>query len=511
MSAVKVLIVEDEMIIAEQVRESLEESGYHVADMVVSGEEAVKKAVLKKPDLVLMDIVLGGDMNGIEAATEIRKNLDIPVVFLTAYTDENTIQQVKVTEPYGYIIKPVKARELYTVIEMALYKHKIERELKESKQWLFTTLNSIGEGVIATDQNETIKLMNPMAEMLTGCKRDQALGKKLQKVFRIVDEQTRNAIKIPTAQVLHDGRITHLPEHVFLQTREGKEIPIGDCISPIKDDRENILGTVLVFSDISELKKMQEEIRRHNEDLEALISERTTQIQELERQRSESEKLVAAGQMAARIAHEINNPLAGIKNSFRLIRDAIPKDHPHYGYVERIEKEINRIAHIVRQMFDLYRSRETEPEQISVLETIDDVVAMLEGSLRKYGAKVEIDTGNSPLRITFQENLLRQLLFNIVENAIEASPEDGTIKITACCEEKGLVMTVSDQGKGIPEDIGPQIFKPFFTTKNYLKESGLGLGLPVCKNIVEALGGTIDFKSQVNRGTVFQIFLPLKE
>ena len=125
-------------------------------------------------DLVLMDIVLEGDMDGVKAAEHIRNHFDIPVVYLTAYSDDTTLQRAKITEPYGYILKPFQERELYTTIEMALYKHKMERKLKENEQWLATTLKSIGDAVIATDTKGFVTFMNPVAEVLTGWKQEEA-------------------------------------------------------------------------------------------------------------------------------------------------------------------------------------------------------------------------------------------------------------------------------------------------------------------------------------------------
>ncbi|MBT9439463.1 MAG: response regulator, partial [Desulfobacterales bacterium] len=179
MSNSRILIVEDEGIIAKDIQSTLNRLGYSVIGIASSGEEAIKKAMEIHPDIVLMDIVLEGAMDGVEAAEYIHDHFDIPVVYLTAYSDDTTLQRAKITEPFGYILKPFHEKELYTTIEMALYKHTMQRKLKESEQWLATTLKSIGDAVIATDTGKLITFMNPVAEALTGWKQEEAIGKPL--------------------------------------------------------------------------------------------------------------------------------------------------------------------------------------------------------------------------------------------------------------------------------------------------------------------------------------------
>jgi|Deesub1362A_J573_1020465.scaffolds.fasta_scaffold00013_17 diguanylate cyclase (GGDEF)-like protein/PAS domain S-box-containing protein len=265
MEEVRILIVEDEGIVAKDIQNRLKKLGYSVAGIVASGEDAVKKAEETRPDLVLMDIKLKGEMNGIGAAEQIRKKFDIPVIYLTAYADEDTIERAKVTEPFGYMLKPFEERELRSNIEMALYKHKMEKRLRESKQWLATTLKSIGDAVIATDEKGCVAFMNPVAESLTGWKQEEAIGKKLTEVFNIINEKTRALAENPVERVLREGVVVGLANHTVLIARDGREIPIDDSAAPIKDDKGNITGVVLVFRDISERKEMTEAFRESEE------------------------------------------------------------------------------------------------------------------------------------------------------------------------------------------------------------------------------------------------------
>jgi PAS domain S-box-containing protein len=265
MSNLRILIVEDEGIIAKDIQSTLNRSGYSVIGIASSGEEAIKKAMEIHPDLVLMDIVLEGAMDGVEAAEHIRDHFDIPVVYLTAYSDDTTLQRAKITEPFGYILKPFQEKELYTTIEMALYKHTMQRKLKESEQWLATTLKSIGDAVIATDTGKLITFMNPVAEALTGWKQEEAIGKPLKDVFKIINEKTGKQADDPVAKVLREGVIVGLANHTVLVAKDGTKRSVDDSGAPIRDDKGKIIGVVLVFRDITERKIAVEQLRASEE------------------------------------------------------------------------------------------------------------------------------------------------------------------------------------------------------------------------------------------------------
>ena len=206
MSSAQILLVEDESIVAMDVQNRLKSMGYEVSAVASSGEEALRKAAETSPDLVLMDIVLKGNMDGIEASERLRKCLDIPIVFLTSYADDSTLRRAKVTEPFGYLLKPYEERELYTTIEVALYRHRMEQKLRETEQWLATTLQSIGDAVIATDAQACIRLMNPAAATLTGWKAAEAIGKDLTDVFNLNNEQAFDLPENHLTKALREDR-----------------------------------------------------------------------------------------------------------------------------------------------------------------------------------------------------------------------------------------------------------------------------------------------------------------
>ena len=260
MSQTRILIVEDEIIVATDIQTTLLSLGYDVLDIVASGEEAIQKAQELQPDFVLMDIRLQGELDGIQAAEAISKIFSVPILFLTAYADQKTLERAKLTKPMGYILKPFEERELYTTIEVALYRHQMEKQLSEKSQWLNTVLTSIGDAVIASNLQTCVTFMNPVAEALTHWQQQDAVNKPLAEVFTIVDENTRTPIDNPTTQALQTGSIAYVMDGAMLLSKNGTEIPIDQSAAPIRDANGTIQGSVLVFRDITEKKQIQEQL-----------------------------------------------------------------------------------------------------------------------------------------------------------------------------------------------------------------------------------------------------------
>jgi two-component system cell cycle sensor histidine kinase/response regulator CckA len=266
----KILIVEDENIVALDLESSLESLGYTVAGSVSSGERAVEEAGQTRPDLVLMDITLKGTMDGMQAAAKIRERFDIPVIYLTAHADEATLQRAKLTQPLGYLLKPFEDRDLHSSIEIALYKHKMDRRLRQSERWLAITLKSIGDALIATDTEGNIGFANPSAEGLTGWSQAEMLGRDLGSVFRIIDDQTRLPLENLFVRVLREGVVVGTSNYTLLIAKDGTETPISYNAAPIRDDSGNITGAVLVFKDVSERLQAQKAIQSRNRELALL-------------------------------------------------------------------------------------------------------------------------------------------------------------------------------------------------------------------------------------------------
>jgi len=239
MPKARILIVEDERIIAVDLQGHLERIGYQVLDVLSSGAEAVAYAVASRPDLVLMDITLRGDMDGVAAAEEIRRQSEITVVYLTAHSDEATLQRAKITDPFGYVLKPFDERELLKTIEMALYKSATDKQLRENQHWLSTTLRSIDDAVVTTDTEGRIHLFNPVAERVTGWTSEEAVGRAIEEVCVLVNDGARSATDAPEAPVVVVGRT-------------GMRTHMQRIVTPIRDAYGGEVGVVYAFRDLSE-------------------------------------------------------------------------------------------------------------------------------------------------------------------------------------------------------------------------------------------------------------------
>lgn len=267
----KILVVEDNAIVAADIKSRVSRLGCEVVDCVSRGEAAIESVHANPPDLILMDIKLKGELSGIEAAARIRDIYDIPVIFLTSYSDDETLQKATATDPYGYIVKPFEDYELRTTIEISLHKHRAERLLKEKEQWLQTTLDSIGDGVIATDMKGLVTFMNPVAERLTGWSKQDSVGQPVEKIFTIIDEHSRKAAENPVHKVLKTGAIEGLANHTLLITKDGEELPIKDSGAPIVLEGEQRLGVVLVFQDNSAARIAEQKLQESEEKFKLLF------------------------------------------------------------------------------------------------------------------------------------------------------------------------------------------------------------------------------------------------
>jgi diguanylate cyclase (GGDEF)-like protein/PAS domain S-box-containing protein len=257
----RIFVVEDEMIVARDLQRTLIRLGYEVTGLAASGEEALARVAAQPPDLVLMDIHLAGEMDGIAAAQQIHLRHSLPVVFLTAHSDEATFQRAQITEPYGYITKPFEERELEIALGIALYRHRVEAKLSQMERWLSTTLRSIGDAVVATDLAGTITLMNQQAETLTGWGLSEARGLPLNEVLRLVHTADHAPVANLVERVLRENMVIELGPNTLLVARDGSERPVDNSAAPIRDGAGSVSGFVIVFRDITARQQAEEQLR----------------------------------------------------------------------------------------------------------------------------------------------------------------------------------------------------------------------------------------------------------
>ena len=498
MTTPNILIVEDERIVAKGIEKHLKGLGYEVAGLASTGEEAVRLATEVQPDLILMDIHLGADMDGVEAANQIRTWLHIPSVFLTAHSDEATLRRAKVTEPFGYILKPYEERDLQTAIEIGLYKSRMERRLRENEQWLTATLASIGDGVIATDTSGRVRFMNLVAEQLTGWTQADALGKDMRKVFQIVEEKTRHPAPNPVQGALEKGQPTTFDRDIVLINRDGTERPLDDSAAPIRDVNGLVAGAVMVFRDITERRRLEEQLRQ-------------------------AQKIEAIGRLAGGIAHDFNNIMAVIMWFGELLLSSNPPAKQRQELVRNILDVGKQGAMLSRQIMAFGRKQILMPVSLNLNDVLRDMGPMMK-SLIGVSIELVIEPAPDLAPIKADPSQIGQVVLNLAANARDAMPQGGRLIVTTANVELGeevvrqhpdakpgryVLLSVHDTGCGMSDSVLSHISEPFFTTKE--DGRGTGLGLATVYRIVQQSGGHIDVSSTVGEGTMFRVYLPVVE
>lgn len=495
-----ILVVEDDAIIGEDIQRTLQRLGYDVGPPQRSGEEALLSIEAKLPDLVLMDIRLQGALDGIQTTARIRQKWDVPVVYLSAHSDEATISRAKETAPHGYLLKPFNERDLRTTIEVALRKHELELKLSASERWFSTTLDSIGDAVIATDAQERVAYMNPVAELLTGWKEEDAKGRQIVEVFKLVGP---DGVPLESAvgRAIRQGFRLELPPNTQLVSKQGSTTNVNDSAAPIVDDRGRVLGGVAVFRDVTEHKRLEQRI-------------------------AVSERLAAIGTLTAGVAHEINNPLsASLANvEFALerltwLRSEIATNGFARASMEAFEEVTSalfdaeragqRVRSIVQDLKRFSRVEEAERTIVDLPNVLDVAIKLTEHQVR-HVAKLSRRYGTTPL-VEANEGQLVQVVVNLIVNAAQAIGEGGAghkqIEISTRTDDAGRAeFIVRDDGPGIAKQDLAKIFDPFFTTKAIGK--GTGLGLSICHSLIASLNGELSVESELGSGAAFKIALP---
>ncbi len=249
-----ILIVEDELLISRHIEQMVKNLGYQSAGVVESAELALEKVKQSSPDLVLMDIRLKGEMNGIEAASIIWNKFSIPVVYLTAYADEDTLIKATSAEPFGYLLKPFEEKELLVAIELALYKHQVEIKNREQRRWLNAILTSITDGVLSTDAEGFVNFLNPVGEKLLEKTLTEVKGRRLEEIFLVREGLTGKIEGLDLERL----KLGFSADQDFYLVRNSGNLPVELKSSVIQDENNLLAGLVLVFRDITQ-RKIQEE------------------------------------------------------------------------------------------------------------------------------------------------------------------------------------------------------------------------------------------------------------
>jgi two-component system cell cycle sensor histidine kinase/response regulator CckA len=525
MAKARVMIVEDEAIIASTIAGTLKKLGYELVEIAASGEAAVAVALQKKPDLILMDIHLNGEMDGIAAAGRIQSSSDIPVVYLTGYSQELMFQQAKVTAPYGYLVKPVNERELAMTLEIALYRHSLDRRLRESEENFRLSLDESPLGVrISTAAGETlyanrvllgfygfasIEELNrtPLRERYT----PKSYGEfKKRSKTRKRDGSGPNEYEVSI--VRKDGEVRSLQvfrkailwngdnqiQALYRDISESKH-----WLETFKKFEKTIRGQKMILDQqSSSVEELIKRLTRSREELGASYRELKTKKDDLVR----SEKLAFTGRMASGIAHEIRNPLTNVILSLRQLKKSEKIKPEVLKYAEIMERNTNRIEYLISELLNCARPVKLSIQPCDIHLLIRDILNVHKVRLKTQKITVVQNLAAHPAILAFDKEQLGRVFLNLIANAIEAMDSGGKLTIATKNEKKKFVCRIQDNGRGIPKKNLMNVFDPFFSTK----KGGTGLGLSTCQNIVTSHGGLIEVESAWKKGSVFSVSLPLE-
>jgi PAS domain S-box-containing protein len=493
----RILIVEDERIVALDLGATLNYLGYTVTASVSTGEAAITESVRLRPDLVLMDIRLAGEIDGIQAAEAIRKQVDIPVIYLTAHSDDPTLARARNSGPFGYLVKPFKAPDLHCAIEIALHKHEIETKLRERELWLATTLRSIADGVVATDSENRVTFLNPVAEALTGWLAAQAVGRIANDILSFVSDHNPPNLAGPPDGALPGQTMKAEQATTKLVSKSGKAIPVDESAAPILDDAGHELGKVIVFRDISERRQAEAEVRKLNAELELRVVERTAQLEAANKE---------LDSFNYSIAHDLRSPLRGIDAfSVLLVENHTANLGPEaLECLNRIRAGVERMRQLIDDLLRLSRVAQCDyrPQKVDLTEIATRISAELQATSKNRQAEFLVQGG---ITIEGDSSLLRIALENLLSNAWKFTSKTGAPKIEfgSTVEQGKQVCYVRDNGVGFDMKYADKLFGVFQRLHSGKEFEGTGVGLAIVERIIHRHGGHIWAESLPGKGATF--------
>lgn len=503
-----IMIVEDEAIVAKDIETSLAGLGYSICAVVSSGEEALIAAQKTKPDLILMDIMLKGKTDGIETAKQITSHLDIPVIFLTAFSDEGTISRAKEANAFGYLLKPFEERELRTTIEMALYKNAMERKLKQNREWLETILRSIADGVLTTNIDGLIEFCNPVAECLTGWTLGEMTMRRLSEVVCLKKKKDMSAVEINPELIIQNKGGLSQESDLVLVGRDGRQTEVEYNAAPLMHFNEKILGVVFVLRDIAARQK-------------AIAREQTLQRRLFRAQRMESLGMLANG--VAEQLHRIIEPMVDYPKL--MLNKVAPSDDIKQD-LEMIQNSAQKAIEILGNLITLGQMKDCSMQPLNLNEIVEDIVNSPYLKIQKQTfplIEFQVELAHQIPPITGCRQNLLELINNLIANAYFSITDSGMVRLSTEFVkinepipgfeviEAGeyVVLKVADTGPEMNEEEINRFFEPFAGKMDAkYSQRGKGLGTAVAYAIIKGHKGIIDVKSCRGKGTEVIIYFP---
>ncbi len=432
--------------------------------------------------LIITSAILGSLLLYNLFTKKLRRDLDLFISFFNKAVFAN--QQIS-TQPIRFIEFETMTKSVNKILAD---KSKAQKELEAEKKQLFVTIHSIGDGVITTDTQGKIVLINRVAEKLTGWRESEAKGKPLEEVFNVVKETTREKIVNPVARVLKEGKVVGLANHTILLSRDGKEYNIADSAAPIQTTDGKIIGIVLVFRDVTEKLKTDKELLK-------------------------IKKLESIGTLAGGIAHDFNNILTAIFGNLELAKLELHKDHPAHTYIEIANQALDKATSLTKQLLTFSKGGEPILEAADIKPILRETV-----QFNLTGSKIipEFEISDALWLVKVDKGQFGQVIANLTINAKEAMPDGGKLYVKAenienpseiskpLSTNRYIKIIIKDEGIGIHQNYLDKIFDPYFTTK----QKGSGLGLAIVHSIITKHNGYITVNSRPAEGTSFSIYLP---
>jgi PAS domain S-box-containing protein len=370
-----------------------------------------------------------------------------------------------------------------------------ERQAEEQRQLLLVTLSSIGDAVLTTDVNGHITFVNGVAETHLGRSSADCVGRPLEAVFVIRDENSGQSISSPVHEVLKTGAVVGLANHTVLVRPNGTELAIDDSAAPIRDASGKLFGVILVFRETGESRRLQRE-----------LLEQTTALREADRRKD---------QFLAVLAHELRNPLAPLRNGLQIVRLKMQSDQTLQRTVEMMERQLVHLVRLVNDLMDVSRvSRgviELRNAPVCVADILARSVEAIRADIEVRGHRLHFDLPSESIRVMGDADRLTQVFSNLLGNSAKYSPNGGHIRLSVTPDGHEVVISVSDNGIGIPPDQLERVFDIFSQVRAHQvrAEGGLGIGLSLVRTLVVMHGGTVNAQSDgPNSGSTFTVRLP---
>ena len=491
-SSAHILIVEDESIVAFNLQQRLSHMGYHVPDVAVSGTETLSLLSHSSPDLILMDIHIEGTMDGIDVAARIHETRSVPVIYLTAYSEDSTLERARQTRPYGYLIKPFSERELHATIQMALERHSVEKALAASQQLLQQALDAARMGTVEINTATGDLQLSPRSASLMGTPVDRALT--LTEFLSTVDEADRPGIAVQ----MEDGKLPlqKFSEEFRVSAQDEEVRWIKMDASPLPDSRMS--GIV---QDITERKTTELRLRKLNEGLEQLVSERTDEL------RQSLRELEAFTYSAA---HDLRAPIRAIAGLSEVVREEFAEGLGDRGtrLLQTMGSSALRMGDLIDALLEMSRLSRTTMNlaEVDLSQIASEQMATLLETDPARVAQVTIAPG---LKTLADPVLARCVLDNLLRNAWKFSSKKGmtTIEVGSLAQDGCTVFFVRDEGCGFDMKFADRLFDPFNRLHSHSQYSGSGIGLSIVKRIVSRHGGRIWTHSVPGEGSTFFLTL----